>query len=191
LASRLDRIANGDESAVREIIDEYGGLIWRLARRYLGGVPDEIDDAVQEVFVEIWLAAKRFDPAKGTEAAFVATLAHRRLIDHQRKALTRNRAHQTSAAETKQDQPVPILRSAVHQQVALEVAERFDELPEQERLALWLAVYRGMTHRQISEVTETPIGTVKTRLRNGLIRLGRMARPGERTHAHVPDGGAA
>lgn len=191
MASRLERIANGDESAVREVIDEYGGLVWRLAKRYLGSVPAEIDDAVQEVFVEIWLAAKRFDPAKGTEAAFIATLAHRRLIDHQRKSLTRHRVQQASASEAKQDQPVSSLRSAVHQQVALEVAERFDELPEQERLALWLAVYRGMTHRQISEVTQTPIGTVKTRLRNGLIRLSRMARPGERAHAHAPEGGAA
>ena len=190
MASRLQRIAQGDESAVREVIDEYGGLVWRLARRYLGGAQAEIDDAVQEVFVEIWLAAKRFDPAKGSEAAFIATLAHRRLIDHQRKTLSRTRAHQASASEAKQDLAVPSLRSAVHQHYAIEIAGHFDELPEQERLALWLAIYRGLTHRQISEATQTPIGTVKTRLRNGLIRLGRKARPGLEVPALAPEGGA-
>lgn len=192
MSSRLERISLGDETAVREVIDEYGGLIWRLANRYLDHARHEIDDAVQEVFVELWLSAKRFDPSKGSEAAFVATLAHRRLIDVQRRTVTMSRTIERATREGVYPKvPVISIRSAVHRQLAIEVAERFDELPEQERQALWLAVHHGLTHRQISEATQSPIGTVKTRLRNGLLRLTRQIRSAEKEMINNQEGGVA
>lgn len=192
MPSHLERIANGDESAVREVIDEYGGLIWRLANRYLNHAKAEVEDAIQDVFVEIWLSAKRFEPSKGSEAAFIATLAHRRLIDHQRRTVVRAKAAQNHQREHKSEAPtVGPIRSTVHRQLALEVAERFDELPEPERQALWLAVHRGLTHRQISEVMQSPIGTVKTRLRNGLIRLTQVLATNERGQTRDEKGGVA
>ena len=194
LLQRLQRIANGDESAVREVIDEYGDLIWRLANRYLDRAKHEIDDAIQDVFVEIWLSAKRFDPEKGSEAAFIATLAHRRLIDHQRKAMTYRknlRDHQVEKMSTEPSPGIGSIRSAVHRQLAVEVADRFEHLPEVERQALWLALHRGMTHRQIGEAMQSPIGTVKTRLRNGLLRLVKQMRPDEMKESEVREGGVA
>ena len=187
MLQRLQRIANGDESAVREVIDEYGDLIWRLANRYLDRAKHEIDDA-------IWLSAKRFDPEKGSEAAFIATLAHRRLIDHQRKAMTYRknlRDHQVEKMGTEPSPGIGSIRSAVHRQLAVEVADKFEHLPEDERQALWLAVHRGLTHRQISEAMQSPIGTVKTRLRNGLIRLVKQMRPDEVNESEVREGGVA
>ena len=86
--SILQRIADGEHSAVVACVDEYGGLIWRLARRYLGQSNGEVEDGVQEVFIELWLAAEKFDPSRGSEPAFVATIAHRRLTDYQRRVTT-------------------------------------------------------------------------------------------------------
>lgn len=172
MATLLQRISNGDADAVDECLKEYGGLVWRLAHRYLDRAKDEIDDAVQEVFLELWLHAKRFDPELGSEPAFVATLAHRRLIDYQRKVDSRRRGQRRVVAEVKPPAHLNGKGSAAgaHFEYA-EVAEHFDLLPDGERRALWLAIHSGMTHLQISEAEEVPLGTVKTRLRRGLSRL--------------------
>ena len=81
--SVLERIAAGDESAVRECMDQYGGLVWTLARRFSESAADA-EDASQEIFLEIWKSAARFDPARGSESVFVTTVARRRLIDRLR-----------------------------------------------------------------------------------------------------------
>ncbi len=156
-------------------------MIWRLAKRYLNRADSEIDDAVQEVFVEIWIHADRFDPSKGTEAAFVATLAHRRIIDRQRKISTR-RSHerasvtehkaQTSSNNTNAGIPSSDdLKSENAHLYRKELADGFAALPDSERAALWMSVYKGLSHRDISQLTETPVGTVKSRIRRAMIRL--------------------
>ena len=81
----LQRIASGDSLAVQECLDTYGGLIWSLARRMLPDV-NEAEDAVQEIFIEIWKTAERFDESKSSETTYVAMIARRRLIDRLRKS---------------------------------------------------------------------------------------------------------
>jgi len=193
LTTRLERIANGDESAVREIIDEFGGLIYRLARRYLDKVDPEIDDAVQDVFVEIWLSAKRFDPTKGSEASFIATLAHRRLIDAQRRAISRHKKARASTNQPRPTEPIAPIRQAVRSAVLEDIAQRFDELPDDERQPLWLAIHQGLTHNQIADALDTPVGTVKTRLRRALLRLGKKLQEtqGSPPVPTTPKGGAS
>src|SRR4051794_24108813 len=79
----LSRVASGDRAAIRETIQQYGGLVWSLARR--GSVSQEdAEDAVQEIFTDVWRSAARFDVRSGTEATFIATIARRRLIDRRR-----------------------------------------------------------------------------------------------------------
>lgn len=185
MAGMLERIANGDDRAVREVVDEFAPLVWRMARRYLDKVDSEVEDAVQDVFVEIWMSAKRYDPSKGSEASFIATIAHRRLTDAQRRAVTRFK-HTKRSAELK---PIERIRSRVRSEAFANVAEKFDELPEDERQVLWLSVHRGMTHKQIGDALGTPVGTVKTRVRRGVMRLGRMIRAEDR-HAAGAQGGA-
>ena len=186
MAGMLERIANGDDSAVREVVDEFAPLVWRMARRYLDKVDSEVEDAVQDVFVEIWLSAKRYDPSKGTEASFIATIAHRRLTDAQRRAVSRYK-HTRKSAELK---PIEKIRSSVRNEAFSNVAQKFDELPEDERQVLWLSVHRGMTHKQIGDALDTPIGTVKTRMRRGVMRLGKLLRASKREAAGA-EGGAA
>lgn len=170
--SLLQRIAAGDESAVRSCLDEYGGLVWSLARRYLTPLGDDVEDAVQEVFVELWRHAGRFDPAKGSEPAFVATITHRRLTDRQRRARLRRseslpdeRVLAGVPASFSSGTPSDSKDSAHAASVAL------DRLPPEERHVLWLTLYQGLTHERIAGLTSQPVGTVKTRIRRGLARL--------------------
>src|SRR5215467_13463308 len=80
----LGRVAAGDDQATRTCIERYGGLVYALARRFEGGAGADIEDAVQEIFLDLWKSAPRFDPAIASETAFVATIARRRLIDRRR-----------------------------------------------------------------------------------------------------------
>lgn len=189
MTTRLERISNGDERAVRELLDEYGDLVWRLAHRYLDRADVDIDDSIQDVFVEIWLSAKKYDSSKGSEAAFVATIAHRRLIDHQRATTARRRRVKKHSQEARDvGQVLQPIRQLVHRHLAVEIASRFDELPDDERQALWLSLHKGLTHRQISEATDSPLGTVKSRLRRGLIRLTKTLRPEENSQSGTKEG---
>lgn len=166
----LSRIADGDASAVADCLDEYGGLVWRLAHRYLDRSTADVEDAVQEIFVELWLNAKRFDPARGSEPAFVATVAHRRLIDWQRRTDSRLTLHRAARATPLSPTP-DALASSVRSTKLARIAEEFDRLPPDERQALWLSIHNGMSHSQIADATGSPIGTIKTRLRRALMRL--------------------
>ncbi|MBX9736408.1 MAG: sigma-70 family RNA polymerase sigma factor, partial [Phycisphaerales bacterium] len=85
----LARVATGDAGAVGACLDEYGGMVYGLARRYLEPLGGDVEDAVQEIFVEVWRCAGRYDASLGSEASFIATIAHRRLIDAQRRIGTR------------------------------------------------------------------------------------------------------
>lgn len=165
----LPRIAAGDTSAVAACLDEYGGTVWGLAERYLKGFGEDLEDAVQEVFVEVWRHAGRFDPAQGSEPAFIATIAHRRLIDRQRRAQTRRSV---------QFQDNSILESRPHIQNTAEMrddvrkaADAFQKLDDDEKQVLWFALYHGLSHERIAKTVDLPLGTVKTRLRRGLMRL--------------------
>ena len=166
----LQRISDGDEQAINACLDAYGDMVWRLARRYLDRATSDIDDAVQEVFIEIWLSAERFDPDLGGEPAFVATIAHRRLTDFQRKASVRMRttrkATETIIAESK---PVP--KPDPTDGPGDTAIEALATLPENEKDTLMLWLYRGFTQRQIGQATEAPLGTVKSRMRRGLTRI--------------------
>ena len=171
MKSLLERIASGDQNAVELCIQEYGGLIYRLASRHLDHAQDEIEDAVQNVFIELWTSAKRYDSQKGSEPAFVATVAHRRLIDHQRRVTSRRRTIRkaTPTMLNQADNQHNTQTATDHAPASLSKA--FDSLPESEREALRMSLYGGLTHIEIGIATDAPIGTVKSRIRRAMIRL--------------------
>lgn len=190
VASLLQQIAEGDASAVERLVDAYGGLIWSMAGRYLDRADAAMADAVQEIFVEIWMSAGRYDPARGPEIAFVTTIARRRFIDAQRRIARLRRLEASVAAD---DGPPPSVATTPagpghapdDAGAREELLAAFDRLPGDERTVLWLFLHHGLSHDQISTATDAPLGTVKSRIRRGLLRLRSTvhapARPEEAT----------
>ena len=168
----FDRIAAGDATAVRECLDQYGGLVWSLARRFTASAADA-EDATQEIFLELWKSAARYDPKMGKESTFIATIARRRLIDRLRAS-----SRQPETQEFDETLPgVAFESSADLGDVAadVETAQRaLAKLNPDQREILVLGIVEGMSHSEIATATGKPIGTVKTHMRRGLIKLRAM-----------------
>jgi len=164
----LQRIAAGEQAAVGECIDQYQDLIWSLARRYLG-MDFDAEDAVQDVLIEIWSNAARFDPQAGTEVTFIATIARRRMIDRLRK---KKRKPGISNIDDAPESSLAQQGDAVTEYAEVEnVAETLNQMEEQHRQILRLSIYEGYSHSEIAEHLDLPLGTVKTKVRRGLIHI--------------------
>jgi RNA polymerase sigma factor (sigma-70 family) len=164
----LNRIASGDRNAVQECLKLYGGLVWSLARR-MSPNTDDAEDAVQEIFIDIWKNAERFDETKASETTFVAMIARRRLIDRLRKT---NRQPNVGSLEDILVEPSQ--RGDREMQIGIEAQEAADAMkdlrPEQQQV-LNLSIFQGLSHQEISNLTGMPIGTVKTHARRGLMQI--------------------
>lgn len=162
----LPRIAAGDPAATADCIARYGGLVWSLARRFLGN-PTDAEDAVQDVFIELWKNAARYDPTRSSESTYITMIARRRLIDRKR------RAGRVPPSQPLSDEPpgvAEVARIDIEDEAA-RAAAVLGELREDERRVIKMAVYQGLTHEEIAAATKLPIGTVKTHIRRGLIRV--------------------
>jgi len=153
---------------MQRCMDRFGGLVWSLARRQTSGGADA-DDAVQEIFIDVWKSAARFDPSIASESTFVATIARRRLIDRGRRRQRRIDAAIIPEAVQPEAEPTPDL-SERNEQAGRATAALEQLRPEQQRI-LQLSIYHGRSHEEISRSTGLPLGTVKTHARRGLIRL--------------------
>jgi len=166
----LERIAAGDQAAVRECMDQFGPLVWSLARRWTRTAADA-EDATQEIFLDIWKSAARYSPAQGSEAVFITTIARRRLIDGLRSAGRRPQTEQLDEAATHDKGP----HDAGAVAADVEIARRaIDTLPPGQRDILLMAVVASMTHTEIATATGKPLGTVKTQMRRGLQKVRAM-----------------
>src|SRR5271157_1204041 len=164
----LQRIAAGDPLAVDVCLEKYRGLVWSIARRFPGNHADT-EDAVQEVFVELWRHAGRFDASVAAESTFVATVARRRLIDRHRRRVREPEAVPLIA------EPAATVRPEAESLERLDEAQHARRLLEQlrpeQRQVLELSFDQGMSQQEIAEATRLPLGTVKTHTRRGLMRL--------------------
>lgn len=172
--SLLGHVAAGDVGAIREVIDVYGGLVYSIARRFEREDPE---DAVQEIFVDLWKNAGRFDPQVASEPTFVAMLARRRLIDRKRRMVRR------PVSASLEHLPV-VIDSAPGPDVVAEAAQAaraLERLPGDQRRVLLLAICHGLSHSEIAAQLAMPLGTVKAHARRGLIaiRAGVSDEPGE------------
>jgi RNA polymerase sigma-70 factor (ECF subfamily) len=165
--SILQPLARGDAAAMRRCIDEFGGLVAAIARRMTTSRADA-DDAVQDIFMDIWRSAGRYDPAQGSEKVFVTTIARRRLIDRIRRA--RTGGHQEPIEHI---DDIRFAEPGDHGEIRAD-AERAAHVvarlrPDQCRV-LRMGLLEGMTHSEIAAATGMPLGTVKTQMRRGLIQ---------------------
>ncbi len=164
----LPEVARGERAAVQRCLARYGALVWSIARRFSPTAADA-EDATQEIFLDLWRSAGRFDPTRGSERIFVTMIARRRLIDRLRSQRARTE-HETQglddeAAEIGVD---PRIDRCVEAQIARAALE---ELPHEQRKVIQLSVVEGLSHAQIAARTGLPLGTVKTLIRRGLIKV--------------------
>jgi RNA polymerase sigma-70 factor (ECF subfamily) len=160
-ASLIRRLTRGDQRALGELYDLYAGLVNGLAIRILRD-PAEAEDTVQEVFVQAWQQASRFDASRGTPEAWLCTMTRSRALDRLRRRTSRREdPEQATAGST----AVPRTAEAIAVRDALEA------LPPEQRRALELAYYEGLTQSEIAERLREPLGTVKTRIRTAMTRL--------------------
>ena len=172
----FERIAAGDASAVKECMDNYGGLVWSLARRFTSSAADA-EDATQEIFLEIWRSAARYDSSMGKETTFITTIARRRLIDRVRAAARRPATEEYDEAVAVDPDTADENAGAVAADVA--IAQRaLAKLNDDQREILLLGIVEGLTHSEIATATGKPLGTVKTQMRRGLIKLRELVEQG-------------
>lgn len=169
----LARVAAGLPDAMDECIGAYGGLVWSLAVRMTAG-REEAEEAVQEIFIDVWKHAGRFDPSVASEATFIAMIARRRLIDHRRRRSVRLR-HVRLESRTEITAPAATGEVELHDEYR-HVSRLLESLRPEEQLVLRLALGEGCSQAVIAERTGMPMGTVKSHARRGLIRLRELVR---------------
>jgi RNA polymerase sigma-70 factor (ECF subfamily) len=168
-STQIAQVANGDEAAFAALYDDLAPSVFGVARRVLRD-QSQAEEVTQEVFVEIWRQAARFDGTRGSVRTWAVTIAHRRAVDRVRSEQAhRDRQLRTATAELSEE-PTPEA-SVVESEDRRRARVAMDELSEAQREALELAFYNGLTHVEIADHLGVALGTVKTRIRDGLIRL--------------------
>ncbi|MGE3192793.1 MAG: sigma-70 family RNA polymerase sigma factor [Microbacteriaceae bacterium] len=166
----LTRVAQGDRAAFAELYDRTAPRVFGLVKRLLRD-HSQSEEVTQEIFLEIWQNATRYEPGKGGAIAWMLTMTHRRAVDRIR------------ASQASRDRDVRVgirdyapefdsVAENVEVQIESErVKEAMTRLTELQRQAVTLAYFGGFSHSEVSAMLKVPIGTVKTRLRDGMIRL--------------------
>jgi RNA polymerase sigma-70 factor (ECF subfamily) len=163
----LRKLRTGDAQALGDFYDLYAGLVNGLALRILRDAA-EAEDVVQEVFVQVWRQAQRFDPTRGTAEAWLCTIARSRALDRLRRRTARREEPSESA---------PGSTEAPRTEEALVVRKALEGLTTDQRKALELAYYEGLTQTEIAARLGEPLGTVKTRIRTAMLRLREVLGP--------------
>ena len=166
----LVEVGRGDQQAFAELYDRLAGMVYGVVRRVLRD-PAQSEEVTQEVLVEVWRTATRFDADRGRARTWVLTMAHRRAIDRVRsEQSSRDRTERVgsqSASPAFDDVAEEVETKFEHEQIR----EGLAALTDLQREAVELAYYQGYTYREVAELLDAPLGTIKTRMRDGLIRL--------------------
>lgn len=165
----LPRIAAGESSAVNDCLEAYGGLVWSIVRKYCGQ-KQEAEDVTQEIFIEIWQKVERFDPAKGSEANFVAMIARRRTIDRLRKKSASATEEVIELDRLTSDSPNVATNIELAEE-ASQAEQCLEKLHDDEQSVIRLAICDGLSHSRIAARLTMSLGTVKSHARRGLIKL--------------------
>jgi len=170
LAALLKLSGRGDEAAFAKLYDATAARAYGLAVRVVRD-PSQAEEVAQEAFLEIWRTASRFDDSRGSAVSWILTLVHRKAVDRVRSAEAGSR-RDTSYHQGSQGVEHDSTAEAAHASMeARRVRQAMDSLTEVQREALELAFFKGYTHTEVATMLDLPVGTAKTRIRDGLIRL--------------------
>ena len=164
------RLADGDRTALEEIYRRHAGVVLGLARRITRN-QSIAEDVAQEVFVKLWRAPDSYDSTRGTLRSFLLTITHGRAVDVIRSEESR-RIREENDGVLGFDTSTPLDEEVVEMQMGEHVRQALGALPAQERGAIELAYFGGHSYRAVAEILGEPEGTVKSRIRKGMSRLG-------------------
>lgn len=166
----LRRVADGDHAAFAQFYDRIAPQVYGLIHKVLRD-PAQSEEVAQEVLLEVWRTAPRYDPAKGSGVTWTLTMAHRRAVDRVRgEQASRDRTERVALRD--RDREVDEVVEEVDRRFeSQQVRRALDGLSDLQRQAIELAYYGGYSYPEVARQLDAPLGTVKTRLRDGLIRL--------------------
>lgn len=165
----LHSVARRDERALGWLYDRYRLILFGLLARILNS-REEAEDVLQEVFLQVWQRASDFDEQRGKPFTWLVTLARSRAIDRLRLLASRQRLAE-NAAHDYSDESSDAMEDTIHAEQRQIVQRALAQLPEEQRLTLMLAYFDGLTQSEIATKLSTPLGTVKTRMRSGMMKL--------------------
>jgi RNA polymerase sigma-70 factor, ECF subfamily len=164
-ASLLSAIRSGDEAAMAVVYDRYSAIVYSVALRVLGDT-GAAEDVLQEVFMQLWRNPGGFDSSRGNLAPWLAVIARNRAID-----LLRKRRPETDIADVVVSVEPDLAGEAERSRAMQRVRDVLSGMPSSQRSALEMAYFEGLSHSEISAKTGEPLGTIKTRIRAGLLAL--------------------
>lgn len=170
LAALLNLAARGDEAAFAQLYDATSARLYGLVLRVVRD-PSQAEEVIQEVYLEIWRTASRFDRDRGSAMGWLLTIGHRKAVDRVRSAES---SHRRDTTYHQQNLPIDHDSTADQAHASLEatrVRTALEQLTEAQREAISLAYFGGYTHTEVATMLDLPVGTAKTRIRDGLIRL--------------------
>ncbi len=166
----LQRVALGDCVAFEDLYGTFSGRVFGLARRVVRN-PDQAEEVAQEVFLEIWRRASRFDSSRGSATSWIMALTHARSVDRVRSAQAAT-DRELKVAHRSHEPDVDSVVEAVEARFERRAVQKcLGTLTELQKESVTLAYFSGYTYREVAELLSTPLPTIKTRLRDGLIRL--------------------
>lgn len=177
----MARVRAGDDRSLGVLYDRHVSLVYSLAHAIVGEDADA-EEVTEEVFVQLWSDADRFDPSRGALKSWLATMARSRALDHVRSDQRRRSAHERAASRDREglaielSNPDPADWSAVRSELRDALDRALGHLNEDQRRALELAYFGGLTQSEIAGVLDEPLGTIKTRIRDGMAKLRKQYR---------------
>jgi RNA polymerase sigma-70 factor (ECF subfamily) len=166
----MRRVAIGEEDAVAELYDRFSALVFKLSLQFLSNKA-EAEDAVQEIFVRLWKTADRFDPRKAKLVTWVMLITRRHLIDRIRRKTVRPKQQELSEHHGESATEVPFPSNVLLHEQNAQLWKALQTLPEMQRTVIERAYFHGFTLKEVSRQLDAPLGTVKSALSRGLLRL--------------------